>query len=36
MVIVDHDVTKAIVLAPCTKSTDVQHTAMLYQDYIFK
>lgn len=36
MVIVDHDVTKAIVLIPCTKTIDALGTAKLYHNHVFQ
>lgn len=36
MVIVDHDVTKAIVLIPCTKTIDALGTAKLYHNHVFR
>ena len=36
MVIVDHDVTKAIVLIPCTKTIDALETAQQYHNHVFR
>ena len=36
LVVVDHDTTKAIVLTPCTKTTDALGTAKLLQDSVFR
>lgn len=35
-VIVDHNVTKGIVLIPCTKNIDASQTAKLYHDHVFQ
>ena len=36
MVVVDHDATKGIILAPCTKTIDAMGTANLLHDTVFK
>ena len=36
MVVVDHDLTKAIVLIPCTKTIDAIGTARLYHDNVYR
>ena len=35
-VVVDHDLTKAIVLIPCTKTIDAIGTARLYHDNVYR
>ena len=35
-VVVDHDLTKAIVLIPCTKTVDAIGTARLYHDNVYR
>ena len=35
-VVVDHDLTKAIVLIPCTKTVDVIGTARFYHDNVYR
>ena len=35
-VVVDHDVTKATVLMPCTKTIDALGTALLYHEHVFR
>ena len=35
-VVVDHNLTKAIVLIPCTKTIDVIGTARLYHDNVYR
>ena len=34
-IVVDHDLTKAIVLIPCTKTIDTISTAKLYHDNVY-
>ena len=34
-VVVDHDLTKGIVLMPCNKEIDALGTAKLYHDYVY-
>ena len=35
-VVVDHDLTKGIVLMPCTKEIDALGTAKLYHDHVYR
>ena len=35
-IVVDHNLTKAIVLIPCTKTIDVIETARLYHDNVYQ